>query len=289
MEKRIKLLCQVLLVVLMSSVLVPSVTIAQARTGIGWDQGAQGTIQAVGFGVAPNNVTSFSQGRLLARRAAIVDAYRNLQERIQDVQINSETTMQNLVAINDVVSTKVSGIIRGARIVEEVEKADGTYQVVISINMYGPNSLGEIVFNTTKPSEIQQFPVPSLDYKGDQLAGNITSINDTGYTGVIVDARGLGLEPTFSPVIYDENGRSIYGSMYINTDYAISQGMVDYTLTSDARDGQSRAGTKPIVVKAIRVAGNNCNVVISKLDADRILAANQSTDFLRKCAVVFER
>ncbi|AIF54234.1 LPP20 family lipoprotein [Pelosinus sp. UFO1] len=288
MEKRIKLLCTAFLLMLVSCVLVPSVTIAQGGRSIGWDQGAQGTIQAVGFGVPPNNVTSSSQGRLLARRAAIVDAYRNLQEMIQDVQINSETTMQNLVATNDVVSTKVSGIIRGARIVEEVEKADGTYQVVVSINMYGPNSLGEIAYNATKPSEIQQFPVPSTDYKGDQLAGNIT-INGTGYTGVIVDARGLGLEPTFSPVILDENGRSIYGSMYINADYAISQGMVDYTSTSDAREGQSRAGVKAIVVKAIRVTGNNCNVVISKSDADRILAANESTDFLRKCAVVFER
>jgi hypothetical protein len=81
--------------------------------------------------------------------------------------------------------------------------------------------------------------------------------------------------------------------MYIDVNLAISKGMVDYAPTPElvqaAENGQSRAGAKPIIVKAIGVAGNtSCNVVISKADADKILAANQSNNFLKNLAVVFE-
>ncbi|MBQ6758329.1 MAG: hypothetical protein IJP42_04490 [Selenomonadaceae bacterium] len=46
------------------------------------------------------------------------------------------------------------------------------------------------------------------------------------YTGLIVDATGLGLDETFSPVIYDIN---IYGVKNLQPEVIISMGMVSYS------------------------------------------------------------
>jgi hypothetical protein len=111
------------------------------------------------------------------------------------------------------------------------------------------------------------------------------------FTGLIVDARSLGLENTFSPVIYDETGKPVYGIKEIDTSLAMTRGMVDYAPTPDlvqeAQSGKSRAGTQPMIIKAIGLKDNNHNIIISTTDAEKILTANQSTNFLNKCAVVF--
>jgi len=111
------------------------------------------------------------------------------------------------------------------------------------------------------------------------------------FTGLIIDARSLGLETTFSPVIYDETGKPVYGIKEIDAGLAMTQGMVDYAPTPDlaqeAQNGKSRAGTQPIIIKAIGLKDNNHNIIISTIDANKILTANRSINFLNKCAVVF--
>lgn len=67
--------------------------------------------------------------------------------------------------------------------------------------------------------------------------------------------------------------------------------MVEYAPDSEcvktAESGHSRAGSLPIIVKAIALTGNNHNVVISIEDAEKILTANQSSGFLKNYSVVF--
>ena len=290
---RISVLSLVILILIISSVLAAPVNIITINnnlpleeTGqvgrVAWEQGV---IEAMGTGLPPENGRMASQNRPLARRAAIVEAYRNLAETIQGVQVDSETTMLNLAIVSDVVKTKVSGIINGAKIISEKAMPDGSYIVVMRVNLYGDNSVAAAAFEAIKPPQIQEFPRPVM---------NSSYVQPTShYTGVIVDARGLGLESTFSPRVYDQNGRIIYGNMYINTEFAISQGMVEYTINPEmvqaAERGQSRAGSYPLIVKALQVKDNNNNVVISNEDGNAILAHNEKAGFLKQCAVVFER
>jgi len=251
---------------------------------VAWDQG---NIEAIGTGVAPGNV-GLAQGHGLARRAAIVDAYRNLTELIQGVQVDSTTTMENLMISSDTVKTKVTGLIRGARIIRELPQADGSYQVVMRINLYGPNSMAEVALNAVQPAETGQISAQIPE----QIVQASKPIQEKpAVTGIIIDARKLGLEPSFSPQIYDESGRIVYGNMSVSGDYAVSQGMVEYALTPDryeaAINGQSRAGSSPLSVKAIGVRDNNCNVIISNADAETIISANATLGIFKKCAVVF--
>ena len=109
---------------------------------------------------------------------------------------------------------------------------------------------------------------------------------------VVVDAAGLGLEGTFSPVIYDVNGRAIYGMRNIDKDFAISKGMVEYYNDLQTATVNSRAGANPLVVKAVSVRGgansvNPVNVVVSVEDGDKILYANEKSGMLENKAVAF--
>ena len=54
--------------------------------------------------------------RATAVRAAKVDAMRNLLETVMAVTVTSETTVRGAAIENDLVKTKVEGMVKGARI-----------------------------------------------------------------------------------------------------------------------------------------------------------------------------
>ena len=105
-----------------------------------------------------------------------------------------------------------------------------------------------------------------------------------GYTGVIIDCRGLGLKPVMSPVILNVKGVKIYGHKNLNFDLIIDQGMADYATNESML---ARAGSNPLMFKAVRLENHNANPVISEEDANRILIENGVNGFLNKTAVVF--
>lgn len=258
------------------------------KGSVNWEKGAEADVEAWGVGLPPENMPA-ARGTALARRAAIVDAYRQLAETIKGVQIDSETTMRDLAIESDVVTAKVKALVQGARIVEEVVNEDGSYSVKAAIPLYGAKSLAAIAVPEAQKDILpQETPEISEDY----TPAPEVKAQAASYTGVIVDATGLGLEGTFSPVIYDVNGRAIYGMRNIDKDFAISQGMVEYSSDLQAASANSRAGSNPLVVKAVSARGggnsvNPVNVVVSVEDGDKILYANEKSGMLGNKAVVF--
>lgn len=244
----------------------------------------QGVVEAVGTGVPPYEAYP-AQARAMAKRAAVVDAQRNLLEAIHGVQVTAETTVQNFAIADDTIKTKVSGIVKGAKIVHEQQFANGTYQIIMRINLFGQGSIGEAITNSVKSTTPDLLLSPSPAYKPAELPLTVNS----GYTGLVIDVTGLPLTRAMSPVVFDDTGRKIYGHENIIPQYVVSQGMIDYMCTTeDLRTlelGQSRAGTKPITVKALALRDHNVNIIISQADADKILAANMQDNFLMQTRV----
>ncbi len=245
------------------------------------------SISAIGYGLPPQN-----GNMILARRAAIVDAQRNLLERINGVQIDSETFMEDFTISSDVVRSQVSGLIKGAVITDEGENLDGSYYVELSVPMYGRNgSIASVAIPAlTANMQQQSFASADLNNFTEQEVRVFTS---SAYTGVIVNAEGMNLERTFAPVIYDTDGRVIYGIQNLDKDLAITYGMVEYSESlEESAGGNSRAGNNPLVINAVDVKGgknsvNKVNVVVSVEDGNKILLANERSGMLVNCAVVF--
>ena len=262
-------------------VLVAAILFAMSATVAAEPNWNTNTIQATGFGVPnPKFSATPAQAMAMARVAAIADAQRNLLAAIQGVQVDSETTVENMMVSSDIIKTRVSGLVKGARIVSEGEVAGGGYSVTMEMPMFGGSGgLADTVIE--RPPVIEPFPQPTPEYHPPV----VESRPSYGYTGLIVDCRGLGtINPVMSPVIKNANGQKIYGHMNLDYDRIIVEGMATYAAdTSQA----SRAGANPLVVKAIGLDDLNATPVLSNEDADLVLYENSQSHFLDNIAVVF--
>lgn len=257
--------------------------------GIHWGSAAKTCITATGSAALPENM-ALGRARILARRGAIMDAQRNLLEIVKGLQLDANSSMRDALVDNDEVFTSVSGLVRGAEVIDEFLNDDETYEVVMSMPMYGSKGLSTVAVplltNNVQKQSFSQVTTTSIP------AAEVATFNQLIYTGVVIDATGLGLEATFSPAIYDTNGRMVYGVNYLDPEMAILNGMVEYADCVQNATVDTRAGENPLVIKAEAVRGgknsvNNVNVVVSVEDADKILLANQNSGMLGNCAVVF--
>lgn len=55
-------------------------------------------VAATGTGIAPPTAINAAQAEMLARRAAVADAYRQLAEEVAGVQVDAESTVQRAFA-----------------------------------------------------------------------------------------------------------------------------------------------------------------------------------------------
>jgi hypothetical protein len=93
-------------------------------------------ISAKGYGAMPNEPSMpMSQKQLLAERAAKLDAYRNLTEQIKGVQLDSQTTVQDLITENDTILSNIEAFVRGARVVSSKLLSNKAHEVVIEIDL----------------------------------------------------------------------------------------------------------------------------------------------------------
>ena len=99
------------------------------------DAGDIPTLTAIGYAVTSSQPgRSEAQKRLMAIRSARMAAMRDLAEQIHGLQVDSSTTVIDLMVQNDTFRGVVSGTIRGARTVRINPTGSDTYEVVLEID-----------------------------------------------------------------------------------------------------------------------------------------------------------
>ncbi len=91
-------------------------------------------ITSEGFGFSDSARFSEPQARLMALRAAKIDAQRNLLEVINGVRVTAGTTVKDMMLESDIIGTRVKGMLQGAfETTSSVTLEDGSW--VASVTM----------------------------------------------------------------------------------------------------------------------------------------------------------
>ncbi len=276
-------------------------------------------VYAVGDGVPPMDAVNPAQARVRAKRAAIDEAMARLLETVKEVKVDAESTTRNFINENRTVQTRVSGLIKNAVIVEQRQASDGSYQIMMSMPMIGPEGLNvsliptqivriqqaRIVSRTTSAdsspppaplpnaaSETQPVIVKPASWPAPAAApaaGNepAAAPKPAPYTGLIVDARGLNPSPAAFPKLLSQAGDVLYDLTIVDPNAATERGMCDYKKSLEVARKQPRTGRNPLVVKAVATSGTNkTDLVLDDETAKRVKSAESGASFLRNAQVV---
>lgn len=256
------------------------------KVGQGSVNWSAGYIEAVGIGAPPDRSVGKINARPMALRAAKVDAYRNLLEITKGVQVDARTTVKDFTVESDVVNTQVEGLIKGAQVVDQQYMSDGTVEVRLRMPLYGNLSQIMVPLAIEKRKSVPQ-PAPAAPAPPAPAPPAPAPPAPVTYTGLVVDARGIGARPAMSPRIYDEDGKEVYGSANVDREYAIQQGMSGYARDLTAAQSNQRVTANPVTVKALKTGGpGKSDVIISNADAGQIRASVENASFMKKCRVM---
>ncbi|MCX5829673.1 MAG: LPP20 family lipoprotein [Deltaproteobacteria bacterium] len=234
-----------------------------------------GYVEAVGVGAPPERYMGKPNARPMALRAAQVDAYRNLLEIVQGVRIDANTVVKDFMTESDVIRASVEGLVKGSKVMNKEYLSDGTVEVTVRMNLSG--RLSQSIMPKAFDKQPESAPPPPA----------VSAPSGDIFTGLVIDARGLAARPAMSPKIVDENGREVYGSMNVDRQYAIQQGMTGYARDLTAAQSNPRVTNNPVSVKGVKADGpGKCDIVISNADAGKIRASGENLSFLKKCRVM---
>ena len=100
-----------------------------------------GVIEATGYSVIQSHSGSEPQQRLMAIKAARLDAFRQLAEVVYGTYIDSNTTISDLTIQDDVYRARVEGVIYGAELVKIEPISNDTYAVTLGLPRATVNDL----------------------------------------------------------------------------------------------------------------------------------------------------
>lgn len=167
------------------------------------------------------------------------------------------------------------------------------WQHVSTIVTAPPGALrATVVFTASEGVEMQwdEFNIRRVEL---DLADEELIRQGLVYTGLIVDARGLGLQRGMSPKVFSESGQLVYAGVAVSYGFLQEAGIASYgqELNPDLLKRIQPDDTikvSPLVVKALALEGTTeSSVTISDADAQAILDALNTYDFLAHYSVVF--
>lgn len=237
-----------------------------------------GSIKAKGTGVLDPANPNKGQARVMAERAAVVDAQRNLLETAKGVRVNGETQVKDFMTQSDIIYTRVDGLVKGARLASEpkYDSALGTVQIELEISLYDKKGLGDAVAQPGVTKTLQDLTPQEKELL-------------QKYSSVVFDASGTGLKPALFPKIYDENGNLLFDTgTYVDTASAYGKRVIQYVKSLDRILENPDLKNNPVIIKIKEIRGKlDGDIVISKENADKYKWLKDTFKFLLNAGRTF--
>lgn len=211
---------------------------------------------------------------------------RNMFENLGNICVDARNSLLDVLSTNDDIQDKLVRMARTAPIITDKDAPGGKVEKAIRMELYGGFS------QLMLPSGIKQVePIKSVHNGGKSAASHSkTSSSEEAYedvyTGLIVDARDIGVQPALVPVLVDENDYEVYGAAFVSREFAVQKGMCGYVRTLRDTDNR-RVGQRPLLIKGLRRSSRGpCDIVISNSDAAKLRSASAHLAFLKQCRVM---
>lgn len=227
----------------------------------------------------------------IATKTARHLAYEKLAETVNGLNLYSDATYDRELMMDANLRTVMRAMIRGALVVNEKKSrfSDGSIWVEVTL---GLKLIGEDGIVGPSVDWQQRHPEKMMPAEKPRPVKHVPPVAppaslSTRYTGLIIDATGLGASPAMLPKIVSQDGQILYGTGEIKRDYVVQMGLMGYQSTISKARAQDRVGANPLVIKAVSVSGKSkCDYVISRADAALLNAAASTAPFLKECRVV---
>lgn len=236
------------------------------------------TVRALASTALPATSLNPVRSRALAQRQAAVQARRLLLDVILTLPLAGGLRVdQGLTSSERAVQLR--GMVQNSqlevRTVASKGEIPGVCTVVATLNLLGP--VGECVIPLAEPflSSIPPqvtlapelaLPAPETSQEGDPSYRN-SMAELGGYTGLLVDARGLDLHPALLQRVVDSAGLGAYGSFCVSRSAVIRQGMALFIADRADLRVAERLGASPLYVRALAVSQGS-DLVVSQADGD---------------------
>ena len=233
--------------------------------------------RAVGSAPLPADSVNPARDKALAQRTAAVEARKHLLQALLDLPLDGSRSVAQALAGQNKILAELRGLVQNSRLTTQVTDPalgrDGSCTALAELDLPGP-----VAERLAPVAEAFQTGLP---FQVDMASGNATQgaapLADAayrqslaelgGYTGVVVDARGLGVVPALLPRIMDRDGLGAYGPFLASREAAVSRGMAMYALERSDPRLAGRVGADPLWVRAVGVAGDPaCDLVVSVED-----------------------
>lgn len=290
-----------ILVVALSFGLAQIVSAQEMKSGeINW---VQGYISAIGNGTADPSGNKVKD-RLKSLRAAELVAQRTLLETLKGVQIDSKTTVENLMLKEDIINSRVEGVIRGAQIVKRDVKWEGDVplasvemRVCISMNLGGCSMDSSLItaLNIGHKSEPPYVPRERMTRQtilppSETPNKSIKYDSSKPVTGVIFSLEGQPFERQLLPVIITVAGENkqitVYSVKNVTPKVIRSYGVVRYADNEEQARKNPYIGENALVIPVENITKDN--MVVIGPDAVRTIRETtmHGNDYLSDAKVV---
>jgi hypothetical protein len=238
------------------------------------------SISASGFG--PANIEAEGgemMARAVAEEIARTQAYLKLAETLDGTYINARISVDDAKRLNSSVDRYVKGYVKGAQVIRtEFEKKGKEIGCLVTLKISLGDPGGMQLLGMSEAAEKQ--PENELYEAG----ANAKSPGD--YSGVVIDARGLALNPAMMPRILTPDGKVIYGPEVLSSSVMANGGLVAY-VRSEKEARVVKAGKDPFIVKALKTIGKTaCDLVLPSAVADELFGLDKEKSVLSDGKVV---